>query len=169
MRPRSVARLLAGAIVFVASVAWLDSPLRPSVAGRTQMLAIAPQSWGFFTGSREKEAEVFRWRDQHWERADAPLAAMENGFGLRRTTVNHGPEFRRLVAQIGDGWRSASLPADQIPQPGEERVAVRNLARRPQLCGEVLIVARQSVPWAWARSSARAELPTRFAYLDIQC
>jgi antimicrobial peptide system SdpA family protein len=169
VRPHSIARLFAGAIVCVACVAWLDSPLRPSVAGRTQMLAIAPQFWSYFAAPRDKSLEVFRWRNQRWERADAPLAAMVNVFGLRRTTMNHGAEFRRLVEQVGDGWTSANLAVAQFPDPGEERVAVRNLARRPQLCGDVLIVERQAVPWAWARSSTRVELPTRFARLDIQC
>ena len=134
-----------------------------------QMLAIAPQFWGYFAKPLEKDLEVFRWQDHRWERADAPLAAMVNLFGLRRATVNHSAEFRRLVEQVGDGWTSASLGVDQLPDPDGDRVTVKNLARRPALCGEVLIVAREAVPWAWARSRARVELRTRFARLDIQC
>ena len=81
MRPRQVATLLAGVSVFLNSIIWLDSPLRPSAAG------IA---------------------------------------GLR---------------------------------------AAVELARH----GEVLLVSRSPLPWAWAHAGARTALPTRYVRLRIQC
>lgn len=169
MQVRGVARLLAGAIVCVSCVAWLDSPLRPSAIRRIQMQGIAPQFWGYFAAPREKEFEVFRRRDGAWERADAPLGAAVNLFGLRRATVNHGAEFRTLVTQVASRWSTANLNPEQLPDTGEELLPVRNLARRPQLCGEVLLLSRPALPWAWARSSGRVALPTRFARLNVQC
>lgn len=166
--PRQVARLLAGAIVFLTCVTWLDSPLRASAARRLQMLAIAPQFWGFFASPREERTEVFRLRHGAWERADAPLSAAVNLFGLRRAIVSHGAEFRTLEAQVGNRWSAAALAPEQLPEPVDP-VVVRNLARQPQLCGEVLLVTRPPVPWAWARSSSRAALPSRYARLSIQC
>ncbi len=133
------------------------------------MLAVAPQFWGFFASPREERTEVFRLRNGAWERADAPLAATANLLGLRRAVVNHGAEFRTLEAQVGNGWSSATLTPEQLPDTAVEPVVVRNLARQPQLCGEVLLVARPPLPWAWARSSSKVELPTRYARLSIRC
>jgi len=133
------------------------------------MLAIAPQFWGFFATPREERTEVFRLRNGAWERADAPLAAAANLLGLRRAIVSHGAEFRTLEAQVANRWSSATLTPEQLPDSAAEPVPVRNLARHPQLCGEVLLVARTPVPWAWARSSSKAALPTRFARLNVQC
>jgi len=169
MRPRAVARILAGAIVSLVCVLWLDSPLRPSATRRLQMLAIAPQSWGFFASPRDEQFEVFRRRNGAWERADTPLAAAVNLFGLRRATTRHSAEFRRLVEQVGTRWSTADVPTEQLPDTSADPLPVRNVARRPQLCGDVLLVSRAPVPWAWARSSGKVALPARFARLTIQC
>lgn len=169
MRPRVVARLFAGAIVFLVCVAWLDSPLRPSATRRLQMLAIAPQSWGFFSAPRDEQYQVFRRRNGSWERADTPLAAAVNRFGLRRATTSHSAEFRTLTDQVGTRWSTATLAPEQLPDTAADPLMVRNLARQPQLCGEVLVLSRPPVPWAWARSSSKVALPTRFARLSIRC
>lgn len=169
MQPRVVARLIAGAIVFLVCIAWLDSPLRPSATRRLQMLAIAPQSWAFFSAPRDEQFQVFRWRNGAWERANAPLAAAVNRFGLRRATTSHSAEFRTLTDQVGTRWSTATLAPEQLPDTGTDSLTVRNLARKPQLCGDVLVLSRPPVPWAWARSSSKVALPTRFARLTVQC
>lgn len=169
MRPRVLARLLAGAIVFLVCVASLDSPLRPSATRRLQMLAIAPQSWGFFSAPRDDQFEVFRRRNGAWERGDTPLAGVANRFGLRRATTSHSAEFRTLTEQVGTRWGTSILGPEQLPDTGADALELRNLARQPQLCGEVLVLSRPPVPWAWAGSSAKLALPARFARLMIRC
>ncbi|MGZ6079441.1 MAG: hypothetical protein ACXWK4_01410, partial [Myxococcaceae bacterium] len=124
---------------------------------------------GYFSSPRSEAFEVFRWNNGSWSRVDAPLAASVNLFGLRRTSVNHGAEFRTLVAQVDRHWSTTVLAPQQLPLTDVDTVPVRNLARRPQLCGDVLLVERPPLPWAWARSSAKVALPTRFARLDVQC
>ena len=168
MRPRQVARILAGVIVFLACITWLDSPLRPSATRRLQFVGIAPQAWGFFAEPREARTEVFRLRNGTWERADSPLGSTASLFGLRRAIVNHGAEFRSLESQVGTRWNTADLTEKQLPDVLES-VAVTNLAHEPQLCGEVLLVSRSPLPWAWAHAGARTTLPTRFVRLRIQC
>ncbi len=73
------------------------------------MLGVAPQSWGFFATPREARTEVFRLRGGAWERADAPLGAAVNLFGLRRAILNHGAEYRAIEEQVGSRWLAASL------------------------------------------------------------
>lgn len=169
MRPRQVARLLAGVVVFLGCITWVDSPLRPGATRRLQMLGIAPQAWGFFGSPREAHTEVYRLRDGAWERADSPLGSAANLFGLRKAILSHGPEFRTLESQVEARWLTADLTEGQLPEAAVEPVAVNNLARHPRLCGEVLFVARPPLPWAWAHAGGRAALPTRYARLTIRC
>jgi antimicrobial peptide system SdpA family protein len=168
VRGRDVARLLAGGIVCLVCLTWLDSPLRPPATRRLQLLSVAPQFWGYFAFPRKEQIEVFRRDGSSWARVDAPLAAPGNLFGLRRSSANHGAEFRSLEEQVGTRWSTADLAPEQLPDSGPA-VPVKNPARHPRLCGEVLFVRRPPVPWAWARSSARVALPTRFAQLEVQC
>jgi sporulation delaying protein A len=169
MRPRRAARLLAGVVVFLACITVLDSPLRPSGTQRLQMLGFAPQAWGFFASPREARAEVYRLRNGAWERADSPLGSAANLFGLRKTIVSNGAEFRSLESQVDAHWSTAELTEDQLPTAAAEPVEVRNPAREPRLCGEVLLVERPPLPWAWAHERGRAALSTRYARLTVRC
>ncbi len=169
MQPRVVARVLAGAIVCLTCVAWLDSPLRVSAARRVQMISIAPQFWGFFATPREARFEIFRRDNGVWKRMDVPLGAAANIFGLRRAIPNNSAEFRTLEAQVADRWVTVDLAPDQLPEIAGKGLPVKNFARRPQLCRDVLLISRTPVPWAWARANARVALPARVAQLDVQC
>lgn len=169
MRPRRVATILAGAIACLTCVAWLESPLRPSTTRRLQMLAIAPQFWGYFAAPLQDRLQAFRWRDGAWVQADAPFASAGNLLGLRRGPVHHSSELRTLVSQIGTEWSGATLAPGQFPETTGPGLTVRNLARHPQLCGEVLLLSRTPVPWAWARSSGKIALPATYALLNVQC
>ena len=169
MQPRVVARVLAATIACLTCAAWLDSPLRVSAARRLQITAIAPQFWGFFATPREAHYEIFRRDDGVWTRVDAPLGASANLFGLRRAIPNSGAEFRTLAAQVGDRWSTVDLAPGQLPETIGKGLPVKNLARRPQLCRDVLLVARTPLPWAWAHANARVPLPAKVAQLDVQC
>ena len=168
MKPRVAARFAAAGIVTLVCFASLDSPFRPSAASGLRIQTIAPQAWGFFTSARDDQVEVFRLRDGQWMRIDAPLSAPANLFGLRRSTLNHGAEFRTIAAQVGDRWSTAALGPDDLPG-SSEALSVRNLAREPRLCGELLLVSRPALPWAWSTSSGRLKLATRFARMQVQC
>ncbi len=169
MRPRQMARLLAGAIVCLVAVNWLESPLRPSATRRLQMLAIAPQFWGYFASPLEDRMELFRLRSGRWVKADFPLSSPRNLFGLRRGPVLHGSELRTLLSEAPLRWSEASLPQGELPEAASPGVPVRNLARRPELCGEVLVLERTPIPWAWGGSRRPVSMPVRYARLDVQC
>src|SRR4029077_6996489 len=89
VRPRQMARLLAGAIVCLVAVHWLESPLRPPATRRLQMLAVAPQFWGYFASPLQDRMELFRLRGGTWVKADFPLASPRNLLGLRRGPLLH--------------------------------------------------------------------------------
>ena len=167
--PRQMARLIAGAILCLFAVTWLESPLRAPAGRRLQMLAVAPQFWGYFAAPLQDRMELFRLRGGAWVRADAPLASPRNLFGLRRGPVLHSSELRALLRDAPLEWTEATVRDGEVPEAVSAGVPVRNLARQPQLCGDVLVVERTPVPWAWASSRRAVSMPMKYARLDIQC
>jgi antimicrobial peptide system SdpA family protein len=167
--PRQLARLLAGAILCLFALTWLESPLRAPAGRRIQMLAVAPQFWGYFAAPLQDRMELFRLRGGAWVRADFPLSSPRNLFGLRRGPVLHSTELRALLREAQPEWSEATLRESDVPEATTPGVSVRNLARQPQLCGDVLVVERTPVPWAWASSRRGVSMPVKYARLDVQC
>lgn len=133
------------------------------------MLAIAPQFWGYFASPRQDRVQAFRWRDGLWVQADAPLGVPGNLLGLRRGPVHHSSEFTDLLSQVGTQWSEAVLGPGGFPVIDGPGLVVRNVALHPQLCGDVLLLSRTPVPWAWARMRRQSDLPARYARLNVQC
>jgi len=167
--PRQMARLIAGAILCLFAVTWLDSPFRAPAGRRLQMLAVAPQFWGYFAAPLQDRMELFRLRGGSWVRTDVPLGSPQNLFGLRRGPVLHSSELRALLRDAPLEWSEAAVRDGEIPEATPAGVTVRNLARTPQLCGDVLVVERTPVPWAWAGSHRPVSMPVKYARLDVQC
>ena len=168
MRPRQIARLLAAAIVCLVAVNWLESPLRPPARRRLQLLALAPV-WGYFAAPSQDRMELFRLREGAWVRADFPLSSPRNLFGLRRGPVLHSPELRSLLSGATLRWSETTLREGEVPETEAARVPIRNVARHPQLCGDLLLLERTPVPWAWAGAHRPVSMPARYAVLDVQC
>src|SRR5262249_6036163 len=113
--------------------------------------------------------ELFRLRGGTWARADFALSSPRNLFGLRRGPVLHSSELRALLRDARLEWSEAKLPEGELPEATPAGIPVRNLARHPQLCGDVLLVERTPVPWAWAGSHRPVSMPVKYARLDVQC
>jgi len=63
----------------------------------------------------------------------------------------------------------ATLREGELPETAFPGVPVRNLAQHPQLCGDVLLLDRTPVPWAWAGTHRAVSMPVKYARLDVQC
>ena len=164
-----MARLLAGAIVCLVVVYSVESPLRPPAAQRLHVLGVAPQFWGYFAAPLQDRFELFRLRNGAWVKADFPLSSPRNLFGLRRGPVLHGSELRSLLSNAPLHWEEATVRDGELPEAAAPGVPVRNLARHPQLCGDVLVLERTPVPWAWAASHRPVSMPAKYARMDVQC
>ena len=167
--PRQMARLLAAAIICVFAFNWLESPLRPPAGRRLRLLAVAPQFWGYFASPLQDRMELFRLRGSTWVKADFPLGSPRNLFGLGRGPVGHSTELRSLLRDAPLEWSEATVPAGEVPEAATPGAPVRNLAQHPQLCGDVLVLERTPVPWAWAGSHRAVSMPVKYARLDVQC
>jgi len=169
MRPRQMSRLLAAAIVCLFALNWLESPLRAPAGRRLQLLAVAPQFWGYFASPLQDRLELFRLRGATWVKADFPLSSPRNLLGLGRGPVGNSSELRALLRDASLEWSDAMVRDGELPATASPGAPVRNLAQHPQLCGDVLVLARTPVPWAWAGSHRPVSMAVKYARLDVQC
>ena len=169
MRPRQLARLLTAAIVCLFALNWLESPLRAPAGRRLGLLAVAPQFWGYFASPLQDRMELFRLRGGSWVRADFPLGSPRNLLGLGRGPVGHSSELRALLRDAAPEWSETKIRDGELPDSPSPGVPVKNLAKHPQLCGDVLLLDRTPVPWAWVGSGRAVAMPVRYARLEVQC
>ncbi|MBT9607823.1 SdpA family antimicrobial peptide system protein [Microbacterium sp.] len=114
---------------------------------------LAPQGWAFFTKSpRGPVASPYRSEDGEWTPADrGPNAQFRWAFGLNRESRLTEFDVQTALAEVDDSWwqdcprqsDDAQCLTDAVPR------AVASVGHDLRLCGEVGIVRREPVPWAY--------------------
>lgn len=126
------------------------APYRNEVAHFTRQLA--PQGWAFFTKDAQSRFVIpYAISDRGLKATANPVGASPRfAFGFNRAGRSQGAEIASLLRGVGqDRWRSCHSPeecADKIHGAGVE---TRNERHDPSICGEVLLVAAEPVPWEW--------------------
>lgn len=142
----------------------------PAVA-RVRM--VLPEGWAFFTRDpREPDVDVLAWRDGAWTPAlRRPLSSARNLFGLSRAGRAQSVELGILV----DGLKGVELSscrgalercADDLPPA---TVTIANAQGARTICGDVLVVVREPIPWAWAAVTPRVQMPAKVVRVEVTC
>ncbi|WP_164878204.1 SdpA family antimicrobial peptide system protein [Microbacterium enclense] len=115
--------------------------------------AIAPQGWAFFTKSpRGPVPTAYRWDGDEWVSADrGPNAQLRWAFGLNRESRLTEFDMQTALAEVDESWwrdcpgrhDDAECLSDTAPRP------VASVGHDLRLCGEVGLVRREPVPWAY--------------------
>jgi antimicrobial peptide system SdpA family protein len=159
--------LVAG-FAFVNAVS--DSPLVPSFRSRANITTMLPEGWAFFTRNpREPQWLAFGRVEDRWMRLEQRHASAVNRFGFGRYAPLQMMELGALIRQSEDtDW--VAFPADTDPlQIHAASVPVHNPAARPILCGDILVVEREPVPWAWSPQAASIRLGGRLLHMTVEC
>jgi antimicrobial peptide system SdpA family protein len=143
--------------------------LAPNVA------RLAPESWKFFTRDPQEERMFLfiKAPDGSWQSANrGPNGRASNFFGAARRGRAQGLEAGLALEPLRQSgtW----LVCDDDPGACLERVAplaqpYTSLSPEPSLCGEVGIVFRKPLPWAWAKHPERNHTSLRAARIRIKC
>ncbi len=133
----------------------------------------APEGWGFFTRNPQEEAMLLfvRGRDGQWTSASiGPGGMPKNAFGLNRANRAQSAEAGLLVSKIP---QKAFQPCRNQPSVCLEQAPVamslNDLTPRPTLCGQIGIVMRKPIPWAWSGSRDSIIMPSRVARINVGC
>ena len=174
MRPAQVcvAFLWAAAIGPVLLGSMPDSPLRPSLSFRQDVIAIAPQGWAFFTRDpREPVDRVYTRSGPEWVQVTYTNSSRRNWLGLKRDARALNVELASLLSEVDPAlWRNCPGRLETcLRERDVPAVAVVNRSRIRALCGEILVERRPPAPWAWSRAKRPVLLDSKIARLDVRC
>lgn len=167
-----LALLWAAAIVPVLIGSLPDSPLRPSMAFRRDVIAIAPQGWAFFTRDpREPVDRVYARRGAEWVQVTYTNSSRRNWLGLKRDARALNVELASLLTEVDEAqWRDCPGRLEGcLRERDVPAVAVVNRSRTRALCGDILVERRPPAPWAWSRAKRPVLLDSRIARIDARC
>lgn len=166
-------------LLFLASVFYsLPSNVvdrRDGSTARTGVAQLLPNSWGFFTKPpNSSELAAFTVDDGKVNYAlDFPHSRPQNLFGLTRAHRAQGPELARLTNGLKESaWIDCSetdgdcIVAASNDTPPEK---VTNDIDVPSLCGDVIIVEREPVPWSYRNDFDGWRLEKQSVHLDVKC
>lgn len=153
-----------------------DTPVSLPFSESIDTKLFMPEGWSFFTRNpREKSIRLYKQADsKEWVEAIPRNADITNWFGLKRTSRSKGLEYGRLLSQLDRRmvfWNNyngslngcLSAVADTL-----KAVNAENDMPNPAICGEILLVRSEPIPWAW-RNAKNIEMPLQLLKLNISC
>jgi antimicrobial peptide system SdpA family protein len=142
-------------------------PFEQELAPRTWL----PQGWGYFSGdARQERTSVYRrGADGVWRAVPAAhQGAPRHLFGLDR--AGRVPELEQELLMRAAATEPAGCEGDDracLDALGPP-VRVANPAPAPTLCGDLALVRRPPLPWAWA-DHPTTHLPATTLHLEATC
>ncbi len=135
------------------------NPMRLPFESKVPIVAILPQGWGFFTREpREPNVQAFTRRDGRPLLTDSN-AGPSNFFGLSRRPRALGVELGLILSSIREEqWKKQTTP-----------LTIHNPTPEPTLCGNLTLVRRPPLPWAWSRSKRPVTMPAETVQVDVLC
>ncbi len=149
-----------------------DNALRSGRGHRKYVTVFLPQGWGFFTRDpREDDYDVLAFDGRHWRtRFGHPNFQWSLLLGWSRAARAQSVEFGLLSGSLDqDAWVDCTQSVDDCARDLDVQQTLRNASPRPTLCGEVIVMTRPPVPWAWARSAHAITMPSKLLKVDLQC
>lgn len=132
-----------------------------------------PQGWAFFT-KPPSDSELVAYRVVEGELVYAsltPNSRPRNLFGLTRTQRAQGPEIAAMANQLDD-WTSCTTGGGDCladAARGEAGARVPNTSPVPTLCGPVVVVETEPVPFAFREDYDGWRLDRRYVAFEAVC
>jgi antimicrobial peptide system SdpA family protein len=159
------------AVLYIGKPALPYNPISLPFEESLNTLLWAPQGWGFFTRSpREERLTAYQFVDGRWRNPmRVPHALPRNVFGLNRVSRSQSVEMGLLLYAAKQEWKSCADPLMECLDHAPPPQAIRNPCGAPAICGAIVVVQRQPIPWAWLKAPKHVEMPTRLLSLDVRC
>jgi antimicrobial peptide system SdpA family protein len=134
--------------------------------------SLTPEGWAFFTRNpREKQISAYRRVNGTWESVDiGPNGSVANLFGLDRSTHTQSVEVSALLAHVrGRDFHSCRGTPSACLEGVPPIASFASPVPHPSLCGEVGIMSREPVPWAWSHVRPSIVMPSDTLVLEVKC
>ncbi len=131
---------------------------------------LTPQAWNFFTRNpREKRLFIYRAQDQTSAFA-GPNFTRNTWLGWDRAPRAQMFEISQLIGQIPEAsWRPCDRSWQECSNLYKESLALRSWSPRGTLCGDLIAVRQEPVPWSWARHRRDIVMPSEVVKVSVPC
>ena len=149
------------------------NPINLPFAKQLQLDVFVVQGWKFFTRN-PREEDIFVYKKDGYGNWLPALVGVNgspvNFFGLRRSTRAQGVEIGLITTAIKqDQWyacrQSAETCVTDAPMIGFQSTHLLE----PTLCGEIGLVLRPPIPWAWSRARKEIIMPSKGVRVNLLC
>jgi antimicrobial peptide system SdpA family protein len=162
--------------VYAVHASMPTNPIKLPAENSVRVVMWLPQGWKFFTRSpREERYEALALTPEGgWTRAVSwPNARAANLFGLSRRGRAQSVEVGLLegAAQSKSDkplWQSCDAKVEECLAKMSP-IEVDNTTPQPAVCGEVALIKRPPIPWAWTKSTRKVEMPAKVLRLKVRC
>ncbi|MFK7810326.1 MAG: SdpA family antimicrobial peptide system protein [Saprospiraceae bacterium] len=161
--------------VILSQVIITNMPYNPLRQGtvETSVAALLPQGWAFFTRSpREPQIYLYHEVDGQIVKKSYPNASLESAFGFNRKVRSKGIELGHLYERSQKlEWTECDGDVNICNDnwTATEAQDIINPAHTPSICGELYIVEKVIIPWAWASSKKEIHMPSKIIKLNAVC
>lgn len=134
---------------------------------------VVPEGWAFFTRNPREEAIFLfsRRSNGEWDSASlGPNGIASNAFGLNRISRAQGVETALLMNRFpNSAYRDCSGALTKCLDDTPSSRSLANESPNPSLCGDVGIVLRKPLPWAWFAAGMSTSMPARILRIKVGC
>lgn len=149
------------------------NPMQLPLEKRLDLRTWFPQGWCFFTRSPREDRLLVLVRDPggSFQPALSSQSAWPRSLGgfdrrERALWIEAGILFASVAPT---NWQECKkAPAECLAETSED-VDVANPTPQPALCGEIGLVRQRVLPWAWAKSRSRLNMPSKVAVVNVTC
>lgn len=145
----------------------LTLPFNRSVDVRS----VLPQGWGYFSGDARQPLSTAYVRDgDGWQQVGGGhQGSVGDLFGLDRSGRLAEQEIGFAEAGATGEPRQCRLSDEDCLKGLEVAGSGENPIANPTLCGDVAIVRRDALPWAWSSSSSRQAMSATAIRVELSC
>ena len=160
------------ALLMVHAGSMPQNPLPYSMKLQQNVTLLFPQGWAFFTRDpREATERIYRRTPAGLREVSYACSSRRNLFGIRRDARAVHVELVHLLSRAPmQLWRrcegSAARCAAEVREPP---ISLGNGTPLQRLCGDLIIVRRPPVPWAWSGARRRIDMPGTVLSLRVRC
>jgi len=163
-----------GIIVFYIALSALPfNPIQLPGSRHINIRTLVPEGWGFFTRNPQEPYLNFLKKGLNgWATClSIPNSSSSNFFGIKRNARAEGIEYSFLIKNIlPEQWQNSERGIVEYKLYDSLTIfEVTNKIHSPQICGDILVVQQEYVPWAWSASGKAINMPVKFVRLKVKC
>jgi antimicrobial peptide system SdpA family protein len=159
------------AAAYSAHAALRFNPLHLPAENPEATLLVAPQGWAFFTRNAQTEwTHAWVHGESGWHPTGTADDRTRYAYGADRTFRARSAELERLLVRVpAAAWSPCRRDPSACLDEHDAPVRLVSDEHHPTLCGDVGIVRREPVPFAWARAKEPVTMPSKIARVRIEC